>query len=618
VATSGAWRCDGAPAPTAEGPGGAVKIGPAKRCSYTYEAATSTGALSVAGPASPRVYWDGLQVLAGAGEAPVQSACAAPAALALEVDSVDGGPVSVGLAGLCGAETALAWRCGTPNATSWRTEPADRWASVDPLVAVGGAPLRCRADFAPAEALPCEDALDEVYGVGTCAELLRDLTCAGDFCETCAHAYACDATCGLCPGATPPPTAAPDCQRVSVDMRDKFGDGWNGAAWLLRERWDGATDHDTYHKSGTLNKGNHKVQNLCLPVDACYDFSLSAGAFPREVKWQFCGAAGGAPYDGRFCVSEGYGCEKELVPGVLASLSTTPVNGSCAGVDVPTVQLRAPDLYAGVIAVIEPYFEDRTDQGGGTVFRAAASHDGFAITWDDQPPGSETDCDLDIVATTAWEVALEGDVLKVSVSNNIGASDTNDNDAAGVKLTGYAPVVGLRDSAPTRDDFFYRVVDLDGAFTLRALETGDVIATEAPFVLPDGCYTMDVKKGKTWSLCDDVGETSTGAPYVFCVTEGLCASGFAAARHQRKARAEELPQARGRRRPAPRRRPRSPRRRASRRTCGSCCTGAPARRRARTRRTWSSRWPWSTPGAGAGAADDASAGVERRGGEPRR
>ena len=172
-----------------------------------------------------------------------------------------------------------------------------------------------------------------------------------------------------------------------------------------------------------------------------YDATVTAGKFPSEVRWQLCDMAGGAPAEARFLVTESRGCERELSPGVVASISRTPVNGSCAGVDAPAVVIRVPALLDAPVVLVEPYFEDRTSSGGGTIFKAAVAHDGFAITWDDRPPGSSTDCDLDILATTHWTARLldEDDqtgILELAVSNNIGATDTYDNDGAGAMQRG--------------------------------------------------------------------------------------------------------------------------------------------------------------------------------------
>ena len=104
----------------------------------------------------------------------------------------------------------------------------------------------------------------------------RVVPCARQFCpDGCPHARACDATCGFCPGDTSPPTAAPECLDVEVHMFDTFGDGWNDAYYLLRERWNDGDGGDTYHASGTMKKGKAKVDTKCLPYDACFDVSVT-------------------------------------------------------------------------------------------------------------------------------------------------------------------------------------------------------------------------------------------------------------------------------------------------------------------------------------------------------
>lgn len=529
VSTDGSWTCDGAPAGVArDDPGepveGAVAIGPAGggggRCARTFDAPVEARGTLELGALDARVAADGAVVAWGAPSASLPTDCAAP--VRLDVATATGGALPAS-ADLCGGAASLAWTCGAngTNATTWTSKTA---------AAPGDA---CAAVALPQNPLPCGDALDDAYGAGTCAGLAERMACARQFCPGCPHARSCDATCGFCAGATSPPTSAPACLDVSVGMYDTFGDGWNDAYYLLRERWSEDVERDTFHASGTLKKGSKKVDRRCLPYGGCYDFSVTAGAFPSEVRWELCDAAGGAPEDSRFCVSEEFGCERELAPGIVASIVWTPVNGSCSGVAAPSVVLRAPALSAGKITTVAPYFEDRTSADArGSIFKAAATMDSFVIKWDDAPPGAETDCDMDIVATSSWAAAVVGeDVVAVTVENQIGALDSDDNDGAGVSLDGYAPVVGLKGRPATTTTFHYRVarVDTSADWTLRDLASGDVLHTTTTddLVLADGCYVLSVLEDAAWSLCDGVAapsaDPSTGVE--FCVVAGACSPG---------------------------------------------------------------------------------------------
>ena len=242
--TSGAWTCDGAPADVTPAPGGAVAIGrngsTTSSCSYEYDAAAERAATlridGVVGAGDKvRAWADGALVLTAPGAAPVTSDCVADAALAVDINGrVD----TLSLDDLCGGAAALAWRCAPPDFTprnaSWRVAALPNWLAGDPTEAET---RFCRADAAPIDELACADALDADYATGACAGLVEaGMSCALSFCPSCEHARRCDATCGFCPGGTSPPTSAPDCLSVSLDLRDQFGDGWNGATYPAAER----------------------------------------------------------------------------------------------------------------------------------------------------------------------------------------------------------------------------------------------------------------------------------------------------------------------------------------------------------------------------------------------
>jgi hypothetical protein len=84
-----------------------------------------------------------------------------------------------------------------------------------------------------------------------------------------------------------------DFNEITIYMADSFGDGWNGASYVI-------TDADgTIVAEGTHDGGSESSATLCL-VDGCYNISVGGGSFDSEIYWEVSGlgnvlASGGAP-----------------------------------------------------------------------------------------------------------------------------------------------------------------------------------------------------------------------------------------------------------------------------------------------------------------------------------
>ena len=80
---------------------------------------------------------------------------------------------------------------------------------------------------------------------------------------------------------------------------DDFGDGWNGALYLLRD-----TTTNGVVVSGTLTSGAYGIHSLCLG-SGCYSLEVTEGDYAYEISWTFGAASGGAPYSSQFLIADG-------------------------------------------------------------------------------------------------------------------------------------------------------------------------------------------------------------------------------------------------------------------------------------------------------------------------
>ena len=110
-------------------------------------------------------------------------------------------------------------------------------------------------------------------------------------------------TCGLHGYQCIDPDAQPCGEMSTMHMYDSFGDGWNGATYLIAEALTSTTV-----ASGTLDF--HRVEasdEMCLNT-GCYIISVTAGSRSNEISWQFdvddsAVGEGGAPATCYFSVS---------------------------------------------------------------------------------------------------------------------------------------------------------------------------------------------------------------------------------------------------------------------------------------------------------------------------
>ncbi|MFT5245439.1 MAG: hypothetical protein ACI943_000167, partial [Gammaproteobacteria bacterium] len=103
-----------------------------------------------------------------------------------------------------------------------------------------------------------------------------------------------------------------DMNSVAIDMYDSFGDGWNGAYYMVVDA-DG-----NIIAEGTMATGSEESNTLCL-ADGCYSIYIGGGTFDSEIEWSvsYNGvvlAFGGAPDEASFginadgCNEQVYGC----------------------------------------------------------------------------------------------------------------------------------------------------------------------------------------------------------------------------------------------------------------------------------------------------------------------
>jgi hypothetical protein len=89
---------------------------------------------------------------------------------------------------------------------------------------------------------------------------------------------------------------------INVRMFDAYGDGWTFTSFAIT---DSVTGDVVGNAMDSLCYGNQAHRSYCLEIGQCYSFEVSRGYFPSEVAWNMCGASGGAPYRGNFCVTDG-------------------------------------------------------------------------------------------------------------------------------------------------------------------------------------------------------------------------------------------------------------------------------------------------------------------------
>ena len=85
------------------------------------------------------------------------------------------------------------------------------------------------------------------------------------------------------------PTAAPPSpprslteQCLVIEMKDSYGDGWNGATYIFTNSEGGV------EATGTLASGASGTDALCnlSSRDRCYTLTVTAGSYPSEISWE--------------------------------------------------------------------------------------------------------------------------------------------------------------------------------------------------------------------------------------------------------------------------------------------------------------------------------------------
>ncbi len=93
-----------------------------------------------------------------------------------------------------------------------------------------------------------------------------------------------------------------DFNLLTIDMTDNFGDGWNGAMWVVLD--EGQNDV----ASGTLATGSTGSALICLE-DGCYTLTVGGGQWDMEIAWDLNGTnagtiSGEAPTEQCFSVGD--------------------------------------------------------------------------------------------------------------------------------------------------------------------------------------------------------------------------------------------------------------------------------------------------------------------------
>ena len=134
----------------------------------------------------------------------------------------------------------------------------------------------------------------------TCVDEAYDCETFGGDCDDCAAGEGAGDGANVCPDDCAPP---PDCEGLTVNMNDAYGDGWNGNVLTIG-------DESFTLESGASGEG-------CYTGGMDVAVTCGGGSWESEVSWSINDAdgnellAGGAPYEGCLgeCEEEPPGCE---------------------------------------------------------------------------------------------------------------------------------------------------------------------------------------------------------------------------------------------------------------------------------------------------------------------
>ncbi|MGK0277331.1 MAG: putative repeat protein (TIGR01451 family) [Litorivivens sp.] len=79
---------------------------------------------------------------------------------------------------------------------------------------------------------------------------------------------------------------------VYLDMTDSFGDGWNGATWVVADEMGNVIFSGSLDDAPAGNFADSGSDLMCL-FDGCYTFTAGGGTFDSEIGWTLTGTEGG-------------------------------------------------------------------------------------------------------------------------------------------------------------------------------------------------------------------------------------------------------------------------------------------------------------------------------------
>ena len=230
-------------------------------------------------------------------------------------------------------------------------------------------------------------------------------------------------TCGLHGYQCIDPDAQPCTGEMStMHMYDSFGDGWNGATYLIAEALTSTTV-----ASGTLDTGSEASDEMCLNT-GCYIISVTAGSWSNEISWQFdvddsAVGEGGAPATCYFSVSGNFCDNIDAIDNAdISACSTSPTvdddDDDCSAVDYTLVLHDANG--AGWSETSYTLSTHASSSSAGTTVKTGTLAAGFQST--------ESIC----LPDGCYTMAIDGGGLQYSWE--LGSSDS------GVVAEGVAPV----------------------------------------------------------------------------------------------------------------------------------------------------------------------------------
>ena len=164
------------------------------------------------------------------------------------------------------------------------------------------------------------------------------------------------------PTSFPSVSCAPGTSIYRLTLLDSAGDGWQGAAFEVRD------DAGAVVASDTLVSGYSSTEWLCL-VDGCYELEVTGGVAPDDIGFTFHDEAAGhfsgasAPFSDSLCVADGSAFafptqspSLSAVPTILPSAGPTTSHPTSSPSHVPTTKVLtwAPSLVPIAKSTVAP------------------------------------------------------------------------------------------------------------------------------------------------------------------------------------------------------------------------------------------------------------------------